>query len=371
MKGMVRKMARKAAGKPNQNKEFFEAIRLLEQERGIPAEYLLEKVCSAIITSVKKEYGGEDVVFVDCNPEKDELRVYLRKTVVGVIENEFTEILPEEAVKYNKNAIVGDIVEIPIETKKFEFGRVAATTAKNVIRGDIHNAERGLMLKEFESKKSELVTGKVQSIDPQTGNVTLEIGKAVVVLPKSKQIPDETFKENQLVKIYIENIGEGTKGPMVRISRTHSGLVKRLFESEVPEIYDGIVEIKSVAREAGSRTKIAVFSKDENVDPIGACIGPKGTRVGNIVEALGGEKIDIVVYDEDPAKFIAAALAPANVLSVEIDEEKENACHVTVPDTQLSLAIGNKGQNARLAARLTGWKIDIKPESGFYIPQNS
>ena len=362
-------MAGRKASKPNQNKEFFEAIRLLETERGIPADYLLEKVCAAIITCVRKDYGGEDVVFVDCNPEKNELRVYLRKQVVGVVENEFTEILPEEAVKYNKKALVGDYVEIPLETK--QFGRIAATTAKNVIRGDIHDAERGLMLREFESKQKELVTGKVQSVDPQTGNATLEIGKSVVVLPKSRQIPDEVLTEEQLVKVYIEGVRDTPKGPKAMISRTHAGLVKRLFETEVPEIYDGIVEIKSVAREAGSRTKIAVFSKDEKIDPVGTCIGPKGTRVGAIVEALGGEKIDIVVWDEDPAKFIAAALAPANVLSVEIDEEKENACHVTVPDTQLSLAIGNKGQNARLAARLTGWKIDIKPESGFYIPQNS
>ena len=360
-------MARKSSKKTNVNKEFFEAIRLLEQERGIPADYLLEKVCAAIVTSVKKEYGGEDVVFVECSSEKDELRVYLRKLVVETVENKNTEILQEDAKKYNKNILVGDYVEIPLETT--QFGRIAATTAKNVIRGDIHDAERGLMLREFESKQKELVTGKVQSIDPQSGNATLEIGKAVIVLPKSRQIPGEVLREGQLVKVFIEGVKDTPKGPKAMISRTHSGLVKRLFESEVPEIYDGIVEIKSVAREAGSRTKIAVFSKDENVDPIGACIGPKGTRVGSIVETLNGEKIDIVVYDEDPQKFIAAALAPADVLSVEVDEEK--ACHVTVPDTQLSLAIGNKGQNVRLAVKLTGWKIDIKPESGFYIPQNS
>ena len=361
-------MARKAASKPNQNKEFFEAILMLEQERGIPADYLLEKVCAAIVTSVRKDYGGEDVVFVDCNPEKYELRVYLKKQVVEEIENANTQILLVDAQKYSKNALIGDIVEIPLETK--QFGRIAATTAKNVIRGDIHDAERGLMLREFESKQKELVTGKVQSVDPQSGNVTLEIGKSVVVLPKSRQIPNETFTENQLVKVYIEGVKDTPKGPKAMISRTHSGLVRRLFETEVPEIYDGIVEIKAVSREAGARTKIAVISKDENVDPIGACIGPKGARVGTIVEALGGEKIDIVIYDEDPTKFIAAALAPADVLKVEIDEEREKACHVTVPDTQLSLAIGNKGQNVSLAARLTGWKIDIKPESGFYIPQS-
>ena len=362
-------MARVSKKTIDQGREFFEAIKMLEQERGIPADYLLEKVCAAIVTSVRKEYGGEDVVFVDCNTEENLLRVYLKKLVVEEVENNYTQILQEEAKRYKRSARVGDFVEIPLDTK--QFGRIAATTAKNVIRGDIHDAERGLMLREFESKQKELVTGKVQSVDPQTGNATLEIGKAVVVLPKSRQIPDEVLTEGQLVKVYIEGVKDTPKGPKAMISRTHSGLVKRLFETEVPEIYDGIVEIKSVAREAGSRTKIAVFSKDENVDPIGACIGPKGTRVGTIVESLGGEKIDIVVYDEDPQKYIAAALAPADVLLVEVDEEKENACHVTVPDTQLSLAIGNKGQNARLAARLTGWKIDIKPESGFYIPQNS
>lgn len=362
-------MARKSTKPTSKNKEFFEAIAMLEQERGIPAEHLLEKVCAAIITSVRKEYGGEDVVFVDCDPEKQELKVYLRKLVVEEVENEFTQLLPEEATKYKKNALVGDFVEIPLETK--QFGRIAATTAKNVIRGDIHNAERDLMLKEFVSKQKELVTGKVQSIDPQSGNATLEIGKAVVVLPKSRQIPDEVFKEGQLVKVYIEGVKDTPKGPKAMISRTHPGLVKRLFEMEVTEIYEGIVEIKSVARDAGSRTKLAVISKDENVDPIGACIGPKGSRVGKIVELLGGEKIDIVIYDEDPKKFIAAALAPADVVSVEFDEEAEKTCHVTVPDTQLSLAIGNKGQNARLAAKLTGWKIDISPESGFYKPLES
>ncbi len=364
-------MAR-SSNKPSiKNEEFFKAIRMLEAEKDIPADYLLEKVCAAIITSVRKEYGGEDVVFVDCKPEESILRVYLRKTVVEVVENEHTEILPEEAKKYNKKALLGDIVEIPLETK--QFGRIAATTAKNVLRGDIRDAERGLIIKEFKAKETEVVTGKVQSIDPQTGNATLEIGKAVVVLPKSKQIPDEVFVEGQLIKVYVEGIKETPKGSKVMISRTHQGLVKRLFETEVPEIYDGTVEIKAVAREAGSRTKMAVVSKDENIDAIGACIGNKGSRVNTIVEALGGEKIDIVIYSDDAAKYIAGALAPANVLNVELEEleDGKKACHVTVPDTQLSLAIGNRGQNARLAAGLTGWKIDIKPESGFYIPQNS
>ncbi|MBQ6936825.1 MAG: transcription termination/antitermination protein NusA [Clostridia bacterium] len=354
--------------KSTQNKEFFEAILMLEKEKGIPADFLLEKVCTAIVTSVRKDYGGADVVFCDCNPEKNQLRVYVKKTVVDEVHDEMTEICQEDAVKYKKNALVGDVVEVVLETK--QFGRIAAQTAKNVIRQGIRDAERGLVLREFQSKQQELVTGKVQRVDPKTGNVTLEIGKAEAILPKGEQVPGEEFKDGPLVKVYIVDVRETEKGPKAMISRTHPGLVKRLFETEVPEIYEGLVEIKSVSREAGSRTKIAVYSKDENVDPIGACIGPKGQRVATIVESLGGEKIDVVVYDEDPAKFISAALAPATVLSVEIDGAQEKACHVTVPDTQLSLAIGNKGQNVRLAARLTGWKIDIKPESGFYVPQN-
>ena len=353
----------------NQNKEFFEAIELLEKEKGIPADYLLEKVCAAIVTSVRKDYGGEDVVFCDCNPEKYELRVYLKKTVVEEVTDENSQISVDEAAKYKKAALPGDVVEIVLEPK--EFGRIAAQTAKNVIRQGIRDAERGLMMREFQSKQQELVTGKVQRIDPRTGNVTLEIGKSEAVLPKGEQVPDEEFTEGELVKIYIVDVRDTEKGPKAMISRTHPGLVIRLFETEVPEIYEGEVEIKGVAREAGSKTKIAVYSKDEKIDPVGACIGPRGARINEIIAALGGEKIEVIPYSEDPHKFIAAALAPANVLKVEQDPEQEKACHVTVPDTQLSLAIGNKGQNARLAAKLTGWKIDIKPESGFYVPQSN
>lgn len=350
-----------------ENKEFFEAIIMLEKEKGIPAEFLLEKVCAAIVTSVKRDYGGEDVVFCDCDPKKYELRVYLKKAVVDEVEDPNCEISIEDAAKYKPGAIAGDVVEIVLETKA--FGRIAAQTAKNVIRQGLRDAERGLMMREFQSKQQELVTGKVRHVDPKTGNVSLEIGKAEAILPRGEQVPGESFADGDLVKVYIVDVKDTEKGPKAMISRTHPGLVKRLFETEVPEIYDGTVEIKSVSREAGSRTKIAVASKDDNIDPVGACIGPRGTRVNSIVDTLGGEKIDVVNYNDDPAKFIAAALAPATVLSVEIDETQEKACHVTVPDTQLSLAIGNKGQNARLAARLTGWKIDIKPESGFYSPQ--
>ncbi len=360
---------RKAVKTPeNENKEFFEAIELLEIEKGIPADYLLEKVCAAIVTSVRKDYGGEDVVFCDCDPEKKQLRVYLKKTVVEEVEDENTQISTEEASKYKKAALPGDVVEINLQTKA--FGRIAAQTAKNVIRQGIRDAERGLMLREFKAREQEVVTARVQRIDPRTGNVTLEIGKSEAVLPKSEQVPDEEFKEGQITKIYIVDVRETERGPRAMISRTHPGLVKRLFEKEVPEIYDGFVEIKAIVREAGSRTKMAVAATAEKIDAVGACIGPKGARISQIVQELGGEKIDVVTYNENPEKFVAAALAPATVLKVERDETEEKACHVTVPDTQLSLAIGNKGQNARLAARLTGWKIDIKPESGFYIPQN-
>ncbi len=351
------------------NKEFFDAVELMEKEKGIPSEYLLDKITAAIVTSVKKDYGSKDVVFCEADREKSELRVFLRKTVAEEITDKDTQISLEEAAKYKKAPVIGEDVEIPLETK--QFGRIAAQTAKNVIRQGIRDAERGLILREFQSRKQELVSGKVQRVDPRTGNVTLEIGKAEAVLPKGEQVPGETFREGEFIKVYIVDVKENDKGPKAMISRTHPGLVKRLFETEVPEIYDGSVEIKSISREAGSRTKIAVYSKDENVDPVGACIGPRGARVGKIVDALGGEKIDVIVFSEDPKLFIAAALAPADVISVDIDESQTNACFVTVPDTQLSLAIGNKGQNARLAARLTNWKIDIKPESGFYSPQNA
>ncbi|NCC86783.1 MAG: transcription termination/antitermination protein NusA [Clostridia bacterium] len=346
------------------NEEFFEAVKMMEKERGIPAEYLYEKIQNAMVVAVRRMYNGKDVVFCDINPEKFEMNVALRKNVVEEILDEDTDILVETAKKYKETAKPGDIVEIPLETK--DFGRIAAQTAKHVIRQGIRDAERGQLMQEFQSHNQEIITARVQSIDKRTGNATLEIGKSETLLPKSEQIPDEVLKDGDLIKVYVVDVRDTEKGPKAMISRTHPGLVKRLFETEVPEIYDGTVEIKAVSREAGSRTKIAVFSSDENVDPVGACIGPRGARVSKVVDMLGGEKIDIVPYSEDPAQFIASALAPSDVVRVDIDEENERACHVVVPDTQLSLAIGNKGQNARLAAKLTGWKIDINPESGFY-----
>lgn len=346
------------------NKEFFEAVALMEKEKGIPAEYLYEKIQNAIIVAVRKDYNGKDVVSCEINPDKYEMNVYYNRTVVEEVEDPDTEISLEDAQEIKKKYKLGDVVQVKLGKK--DFGRIAAQTAKHVIRQGIRDAEKGQILQEFQSKNQELVTAKVQRIDPVTGNATLEIGKAEAILPKAEQVPDEVLREDQLIKVFIVDVKETDKGPKAMISRKHPGLVKRLFELEVPEIYDGTVIIDSVSREAGARTKIAVHSKDENVDAIGACIGPKGTRVGNIVDILGGEKIDIVNYSEKPEEFIAAALAPADVIEVEIEDADKKVCHVTVPDNQLSLAIGNKGQNARLAAHLTGWKIDIKPESGFY-----
>ena len=349
----------------NANKnEFFEALKFMEQEKGIPAEYIAEKIAAAIVVSVKKDYGSKDIVFCNIDCEERTFSAFVRKNVVEEIEDADTDILLDDAKKIKKSAKVGDTIEIPLDTRA--FGRIAAQTAKHVIRQGIRDAERGQAMEEFQNKNQELVSAVVHAIDPRTGNATVKIGNAEYVLPKGEQVPGEELSEGQHIKVFIVDVFETERGPKVKSSRTHSGLVKRLFEMEVPEIFDGVIEVKAVSREAGSRTKLAVISKDDQVDPIGSCIGPKGTRVAKIVEELNGEKIDIVRYSEDPAAFIAEALSPAKVVGVEVDPEGAKACKVTVPEAQLSLAIGNKGQNVRLAARLTGWKIDIRPESGFY-----
>ncbi|MEG2074166.1 MAG: transcription termination factor NusA [Angelakisella sp.] len=346
------------------NNEFFDALYLMEKEKGIPAEYLVEKIKVAIGIAVKKDPAGSEDNIVEIDPVTKKFYVAMRKQVVEEIEDNLTEITLDAALKVNKHAKLGDIVEIPLEPKK--FGRIAAQSAKHVIRQGIREAEKGLLLQEYQSRQHDIVTATVLKSDPKRGSVTLEIGSSEVVLPKSEQVPTEELADGRRVKVYVVDVQNGEKGPRLVISRTHPGLVKRLFEMQVPEIYDGVVEIRAISREAGSRSKLAVYSRDENVDPVGACIGPKGARVGSIVDELGGEKIDVVKWSEDPAEFISAALSPANVLGVEIVDEPLRSCRVTVPDHQLSLAIGNKGQNARLAAKLTGWKIDIRPESGFY-----
>ncbi|MBR2640614.1 MAG: transcription termination/antitermination protein NusA [Oscillospiraceae bacterium] len=346
------------------NAEFFEALALLEKEKGISVEYLCEKIENAIAIAIRRDYVGTEDVKVIIDPESKTFDVAIRKLVVEEVEDSANQILLDKAVKYNKKAQLGDVVDIPLETK--EFGRIAAQTAKHVIKQGIREAERGQVLKEFQSREHEIITATVVSTDPVRGSVTLEIDHNEAFLLKSEQIPGEVFQDGERTKVYVVEVTASERGPKVMISRTHPGLVKRLFEIEVPEIYEGTVEIKAVSREAGSRTKLAVWSKDPDVDAVGACIGTRGARVAKIVDELGGEKIDVVQYSEDPAEFIAAALSPAKVVSVEVDPEGNKACKVKVPDEQLSLAIGNKGQNARLAARLTGWKIDIKPESGFW-----
>lgn len=342
------------------NKELFEALSLLEIERGISADFMLDKIKKAIVTACKNSYNGNDDVLIDIDEDKGKFEVYLRKTVVETVSDFGREISLADARAIDPGTDIGEQVSIKLDTK--EFGRIAAQTARNIIRQGIRDGERGLMLQEFESKRQELVTAIVEKVDPRSGSATLKIGKSEAFLPKNEQLSSDDLKEGDHIKVYIADVKEGDKGPWAFISRTHPDMVRRMFEKEVPEIYDGTVEIKQVAREAGARTKLAVLSKDKNVDAIGACIGPKGARVNAIVEELGGEKIDIIEYDEDPVKFIAAALAPAEVLDVDIDPEVENSCTAIVPNNQLSLAIGNKGQNARLAAKLTGFKIDIKPE---------
>ena len=343
------------------NKEFFEAVQMLETEKGISADYIYEKIKAAIISATKNSYGNRDNVVCDIDTVNQTMRVYVKIAVVDEIEEPAAEMTLEQARNYDVNAQVGSIIEIDLEPKK--FGRIVAQTAKSVIRQGIREAERELASKEFQDRHQEVVTAKVNLVYPETGDASIEIGRANAILLKADQIPGETLVPGQLIKVYVASIKEENGTSYANISRKHPGLVKRLFESEVPEIYDGIVEIVSVSREAGSRTKIAVDSHDENVDAVGACIGPRGQRVTNIVDILCGEKIDIVRYSEDPEKYIAGALAPAEVLSVIVDESGANSCRVIVPDGQLSLAIGNKGQNVRLAAKLTGWKIDIKPLS--------
>ncbi|MDL2232609.1 transcription termination factor NusA [Ruminococcaceae bacterium OttesenSCG-928-L11] len=346
------------------NTEFFEALALLEKEKGIPMEYLLEKIKNAIAIAVKRDGEGTEESIVEIDPETGRFYVAFRKTVVEEVEDPSNEILLDQARHIDSKAMLGSVIEIPMETKK--FGRIAAQAAKHVIRQGIREGERDQLLHEYQSREQDIVTATVMRVDERKGNVTLEIGKSEAILPKSEQLPGEVFRDGEKIRVYVVDVMAGEKGPRLMISRTHPGLVKRLFEMQVPEIYDGTVEIKSISREAGSRTKIAVWSKDENVDAQGACIGPKGSRVSDIVDELGGEKIDVVKYSDDPREFIAEALSPAQVLDVEIESEDARSCKVTVPDQQLSLAIGNKGQNARLAARLTGWKIDIRPESGFF-----
>ena len=350
------------------NSEFFEAVKALAAEKNISTDYLFTKIEAALAAAMRKNYGGNnkerEVVKCNIDTEKHTINIWAELEVVEEITEPGAQILPEDAKALDKNAKPGDFVIKPIELS--EYGRIAAQTAKHVIRQGIREAETSRQIEEFRSKKQEIVSAKVARIDPIKGNVSLEIAGGDAVLPKKEQVPGESFTEGQHIQVYIVDVRDDERGSKVMISRTHPGFVRRLFEREVPEIFEGEVEIKSVSREAGSRTKIAVYAADEDIDPVGACIGPKGARVNTIVDVLGGEKIDIIKYSEDPAEYISAALAPADVTEVLVAADGAKECRAAVPDNQLSLAIGNKGQNARLAAKLTGWKIDIKPESVFY-----
>ncbi len=346
-------------------KEFFAAISDIEKEKGIPKSYMIEKITQALVAAYKRDHAGiTDNVVVDANEEKCQVRMFVKKEVVEEVTNPNTEVALADALRALPRVALGDVLRIEIKPKN--FGRIAAQTARQVIVQGMREAERNMIFDAFSAKAHEIISGVVTRVDPRTGTVSVRLTSGSEFtdsfLTKDEQVPGEVVKEGDRIRVYVVEVRQANRGPQVVISRTHPGLVKRLFELEVPEIYDGTVQIMSISREAGSRTKLAVWSEDENVDAIGACVGPKGQRVNAVVEELRGEKVDIIKYSEDSAEYVAAALAPAEVLSV-VELEPGKRCRVVVPDDQLSLAIGKEGQNARLAARLTGLKIDIRPAS--------
>ena len=340
------------------NTEFFTALELLEKEKGIPADYMIEKIEAALVSAYKKEYGNNTNVRVLIDPAKKDVRVYQQKEVVEEVENPEIQISLADAKAKAKKWKVGMIFETEVKTK--DFRRLSAAAAKSVIIQGIREGERRVMQEAYENKHEEIITATVSKVDHETGNVVLETDNGRAVLLRSEQIPGETFMVGDKIKVFVMEVNKEAKGPIVTLSRAHAGLVRRMFELEVPEIADGIVIVKGVAREAGSRTKISVYSRDEDVEPVGACIGTHGSRIAAVVNELCGEKVDIIQYSEKPEEYVAAALAPAEVISVTMTAER--ACRVQVAPDQLSLAIGKEGQNARLAARLTGFKIDIKAD---------
>ena len=337
---------------------FVNALDLLEKEKGIPKEYMIERIENALVSAYHKEYGAGANVRIEFNLEKDDVRVFQQKTVVETVSDPEIEISLEDAKTHNKRYKLGQLIEIKVKPENFR--RLSAAAAKSVIIQSIREGERKVMQEAYESQREEIITATVSKVDPVNGNVILETGTGRAVLLKSEQIPGEEYYVGDRVKVFVMEVNKEARGPLVTLSRSHAGLVRRLFELEVPEIADGVVMIKSVSREAGVRSKVAVFSRDADVDPVGACIGNRGMRIADIVDELRGEKIDIIQYSEQPEEFVAAALSPARVISVEMTGER--ACRVLVDPDQLSLAIGREGLNARLAARLTGYKIDIKAE---------
>jgi len=343
------------------NKEFIEAIAALEKEKDISKDILIEAIESALVSAYKKNYGTSQNVRVNIDREEGDIDVFMRKDVVAEVEDDMVEISLEEALEIDPRYEVGDVVEYQVTPR--DFGRIAAQTAKQVVVQRIREAERGMIFDDYIGRQGEIITGTVQRISNET--IFVNMGKAEGILAATERVPGETYRINDRIKVFIMDVKKTTKGPQVFLSRSHPGLVKRLFELEVPEIEDGVVEIKSIAREAGSRTKIAVYTEDENVDPVGACVGTRGSRVQNIVDELYGEKIDIITWSDEPEVLISNVLSPAKVEKVIIEDE-ENTATVIVPDYQLSLAIGKEGQNVRLAAKLSGWKIDIKSHTQYF-----
>lgn len=340
------------------NRELMEALDILEKEKSISKDTLLGAIEQSLLQACKNHFGKADNVRVTIDPKTCDFSVYAERTVVEYVDDPALEISLVDAQKINTNAEIGDVVQVPIQSK--EFGRIATQNAKNVILQKIREEERKVLYDQYYGKEKEVVTGIVQRVMGK--NVSVNLGKADAILGENEQVKGEEFKPTERIKVYILEVKDTPKGPRILVSRTHPGLVKRLFESEVAEVRDGTVEIKSIAREAGSRTKIAVWSNDPDVDPVGACVGMNGARVGAIINELRGEKIDIINWNENPALLIENALSPAKVIAVMADPDEKTAL-VVVPDYQLSLAIGKEGQNARLAARLTGFKIDIKSET--------
>lgn len=343
------------------NTEFFAALDALEKEKGIPKEYMLEKVEAALVSAFRKEEGGAENVRILMDEQKGDVKVYKVMQVVEEVEDPATELTLAEAKKVSRRATVGGAVEIELKTKN--FSRISAQAAKQVIIQAIREAERGMMIEAYESKREDIISATVQKLDPN-GNVVVDTGTSYATLIKEEQLPGDVFRVGDHVKVFISEVKKESqaRGPIVTISRTHANFVKRLFELEVPEIADGTVAIMGIAREAGFRTKIAVMSRDESVDPVGACIGNRGMRVNNVMDELHGEKIDVIKYSEDLGEYVKAALSPATVQEVIVEDERN--CRAIVDPAQLSLAIGKEGQNARLAARLTGCRVDIKTDRG-------
>lgn len=352
------KMAKKEVQKEDSGKELLMALEILEKEKDISKETMFEAIENSLITACKNHFGKADNMRVEIDQQSGQIKVIAEKTVVAEVEDDVLEISEEEAKKYNADAKIDDVIEVQVQSK--EFGRIATQNAKNVILQKIREEERSVVVKAFQDREKQVVTGIVQRYVGK--NVCIDLGKADAFLPETEQIEGETLRINDRVKVYVVEVKENNRGPRISVSRTHPELVKRLFESEVSEIRDGSVEIRAIAREAGSRTKMAVWSNNSDVDPVGACVGMNGTRVNAVVDELRGEKIDIVCWDENPGILIENALSPAKVVFVIADSDEKSA-KVVVPDNQLSLAIGKEGQNARLAAKLTGFKIDIKSET--------